>query len=222
MSRRALRHADQFDWDGLQTLILTSLLLIASAGLLLLPSLVRVYRIAKKSFDSAPGSYDCLVFGKQSHKGQIDDEYKQRLAKAAELYRQQPRTLILLGGHTTSGELSEAEMGLRELRRLGLSSNAPIRLEEQSRHTLENLRNARKLHQRHSILISNRYHLARCSLIADNLGLNHRLCAAESALSSDLGTYLKLIIESFFILWFLVGKRWAQLTNNHRMLDRIS
>jgi len=202
MTQRCLRHADHFDWDGLQTFVLTGLLLIASAGLLLLPGLIRTYRTARTTTDCASNMGGCLVFGKQSRNGQIDNEYRQRLAKAAELFRQQPRTLILLGGHTTSGEPSEAEMGLRELRRLGLPDSAPVRLEKQSRHTLENLRNARKLRQHHPVLVSNRYHLARCDLIANSLDMSHSLCAAESELSSDIVTRLKLLKESFFILWF--------------------
>ncbi|MCB1863280.1 MAG: YdcF family protein [Gammaproteobacteria bacterium] len=222
MSRNALRHADRFDWDGLQMLMLTGLLLIVSAGLLILPGFVHVYRTARKANDNAPAGSECLVFGKRSTNGQIDVEYRMRLAKAAELFRQQPRTLILLGGHTTPDGPSEAEMGLRELRRIGLSVNAPIRLEEQSLHTLENLRNARDIHQRHPVLISNRYHLARCSLIAESLGMDHSLCAAEPILPGGPMTYIKLIKESFYILWFQVGKSWARLTNNRRMLDRIT
>jgi vancomycin permeability regulator SanA len=222
MTQRRLRHADHFDWDGLQTLMLTGLLLITTASLLLLPSLIRACRIARQTSDCVPGGYDCLVFGKQSINGQVDDEYRQRLTKAIELFRQRPRTLILLGGHTTCGEPSEAEMGLRELQRLGLPDSAPVLLEQQSRHTLDNLRNARELHQDHPVLISSRYHLARCSLIANNLGMNHTLCAAEPELSGGLATHFKLLKEAFFILWFQVGKGWARLTNNQRMLKRIS
>lgn len=219
---RSLSHAGHFDWDGLQTLILTCLLLIASFGLLLLPSLAYTYRTARetpaRSF--AGGVY--LVFGKRSPDGQVDDEYKQRLEKAAELYHAQPRPLILVGGYTTLGKPSEAAAGLTELRRIGVPDNAKVYLEEASRHTLENLRNARELCATQQILISNRYHLARCSLIATSLGISHVLCAAEAELENSFSTHLKLIKESFFILWFRIGHGWAWLTNNRRMLDRIS
>lgn len=222
MIRHALRYNRQVNWDGIQTLMLTCVLLTASAGLLLLPSLIYVYRAAKRATDDAPAGSECLVFGKRSRNGHIDGEYRLRLAKAAELFRQQPRRLILLGGHTTFGEPSEAAMGQNELWRRGLSTDAPIYLEEQSQHTLENLRNSRTLYQHHPVLISNRYHLARCSMIANSLGMDHSLCAAEPKLPGDFMTYLKLTKESFFILWFQVGKSWALLTNNRRMLDRIS
>lgn len=163
-----------------------------------------------------------LVFGKRSPDGQVDDEYKQRLEKAAELYHAQPRPLILVGGYTTLGKPSEAAAGLTELRRIGVPDNAKVYLEEASRHTLENLRNARELCATQQILISNRYHLARCSLIATSLGISHVLCAAEAELENSFSTHLKLIKESFFILWFRIGHGWAWLTNNRRMLDRIS
>lgn len=217
-----LHNKNYIDWDALFTLTLSVILLICSAGLLLLPSIFYVYRIAFRTNDLITGDGDCLIFGNKPHNGVISTEYRQRLNKALVLYKQQSRTLILLGGFTTIGRLSEAKQGLEELKRLGLPETANVLLEESSLHTLENLRNARDLKPHQPILISNRYHLARCSIIAKSLNLPHRLCAAETQLTISISTLAKIIQEAFFIFWFNIGSNWALLTHNQRMLNRLN
>jgi uncharacterized SAM-binding protein YcdF (DUF218 family) len=213
--------SNYIDWDAIITLTLSVVLLIASGGLLLLPSLFYVYRIAKFTSDQITGDGNCLVFGNKSDDDIISVEYQQRLNKAFVLYQQKTRALILLGGFTIIGKPSEAKQGWEELKRLGLPKEANVLLEEKSLHTLENLRNARDLRPHLPILISNRYHLARCSLIANSLSLSHRLCAAEPQLIISTYTVIKLIQEAFFVFWFNTGRNWAILTHNQRMLNRL-
>ena len=71
-------------------------------------------------------------------------------------------------------------------------------------------------------LISNRYHLARIGLIASSLGIAYRLWPAEDRFAPALRLWPTLIRESVFYLWFVVGKGWATLTGNTRMLARVT
>jgi len=159
--------------------------------------------------------------------GSVDNEYRLRLKKASQLIHEQPGCLVLLlGGTTSAGAPSEAASGLFYLQQYGLPEQSNIRLEEQSKNTLDNLQNARQMLKREKIdqvaLISNRYHLARCQLIANNLKIKHTLCAAESALAINVATLWKLMIEAAYIHWFVVGKNWARLIGNRRMLGRVT
>ena len=169
----------------------------------------------------------CFVFGKRLVAGAADNEYRLRLEKALQLIREQPeRLVLLLGGASSAGATSEAKCGLLYLQQHDLPEQCNIRLEEQSKNTLDNLRNARHMLQREQIgqvaLISNRYHLARCRLIANSLKIEHTLCAAESTWAFNPATLLKLLIEAAYIHWFVVGKNWARLIGNTRMLGRVT
>ncbi len=121
--------------------------------------------------------------------------------------------------------MSEAAYGLRYLKQHGIRPDN-IQLEEQSKNTLDNLKNARQMLQREKItqvtLISNRYHLARCQLIANSLKIKHTLCAAEAALKINPTLLLKLFIEGIYIHWFIVGKYWARIIKSQRMLERVT
>jgi len=215
------------DWDGLWTLLLSILIIIATAAIPLFLTYLHVLRTARSSPESANGCSGCFVFGKKLVDGAVDKEYQLRLERALRLIQQQPECLVLLlGGTTSAGEPSEAESGLLYLQQRGLPGQHNIRLEEQSKNTLDNLRNARQILQQEQLnqvaLISNRYHLARCRLIANSLKIRHTLCAAEPALNCNPEMLLKLFIEAAYIHWFVVGKTWARLTGNGRMLARVT
>ena len=96
-------------------------------------------------------------------------------------------------------------------------------LEDQSRDTLQNLRHARDLLAGDGIdliLLSNRYHLARCLFFAECLGLSGRPCAAESVWSWTAGG--KLLVEAAYLMWVDIGRRWARLIGHRRMLAKVS
>lgn len=57
---------------------------------------------------------------------------------------------------------------------------------------------------------------------ARSLGLCYRLEPAEACLGLDPATLGRLAIESWFYLWFNVGKHWAKVTGNRRMLERVT
>ena len=101
-----------------------------------------------------------------------------------------------------------------------------VRLEHDSRDTLQNLRNARQLlsadESTPAVLLSSRYHLARCALFARSLGISHQLCAAEDQLGWSVSNGLRLLSEAAYMMWVDVGARWARLIGHRRMLARIS
>jgi vancomycin permeability regulator SanA len=166
------------------------------------------------------------VFGRKLRAGAPDRDYRQRLDRAADLFRRDPSLrLLLLGGATTSGGMSEAQAGLNYLLTLGLPRSLAPRLEQSSRHTLENLRHARDLLRGAPpaplILLSSRYHLARCARIAEGLGMTHGLCAAEDRMSFDAATLARCAVEALFLLWYQTGRAWARASGNRAMLGRI-
>lgn len=116
-------------------------------------------------------------------------------------------------------------MAERELRAGGLGVSARITLEDQSRDTLENLRHARLLLRQGEgdvLLLSSRYHLARCSLFARWLGIDHRLCAAEERWAPSWSERGRLLLEAAYMVWVESGRAWARLLRSERMLAKVS
>lgn len=213
------------DWDGLITFLLTLLLIIPTLGIPLLLTLRRVLQTARLTADTTHADL-ILVFGKRLQSGQIDSDYRARLQTAAELMHSHPtRRLLLLGGAASENEISESAAGEQFLISAGVEKQRLLR-EEKSKNTLENLRHARDLLTEQSnpsmALLSNRYHLARIHTMALSLGMDHQLCAAEPCYQSRWSLAPRLLMEAWYILWFLTGKRWARLIHSQRMLDRVT
>jgi uncharacterized SAM-binding protein YcdF (DUF218 family) len=169
-----------------------------------------------------------LVFGKRLLSGRPDADFELRLARLQALRTEHPqvRTLIL-GGRSADDSRSEARAGAEYLEVLAGRKLEDIQLEERSRDTLENLRNAMRALQGSPAslpvtLISNRYHLARCGLLARHLGLHSQLCAAEAHWRWSGQGLLRVCSEAGYICWFAIGKRWIKLIGSERMLSRIS
>ncbi|MFQ6313112.1 ElyC/SanA/YdcF family protein [Lysobacter capsici] len=110
--------------------------------------------------------------------------------------------------------------------RARLSDDAPLRLEQDSRDTLQNLRNARIVlgdgMRSRVTLLSSRYHLARCAWFARHLGYDWELCAAEPRLELGPRMLLRLAGEAAYVCMSDIGARWAKLTGNRRMLSRLT
>ncbi len=210
------------DNDALLVLAISIVVMTASLGMFLwlLFSFV-IYRAKASDCETRiPGSY--LVFGKKLINHAIDQDFQIRLVRLCQLPK---RLTLLMGGKTGDQNQSEAQAGANYLLAHGYPNDL-LQLEESSRTTLENLKQARLLlalqPNQTAIFISNRYHLARCSVLANSLGMEHALCAAETAFSLDLCSLIKCIREAFFLHWFFTGKYWAILTRNQRMLDKIT
>ncbi len=204
---------------------IAALAVLLSGGAVYLYYLWRVCRAALRSSHAPDCGEHLLVFGKRLVDGRPDADYAQRLAHAQRLAARQPaRPMILLGGGAAGS--TEAEVGLRELRALGLPEAVPVRLEDRSLDTLENLRNARAMLAGGAagpvLLLSNRYHLARCLSLARSLGVDALPCAAEARFSLREQRPGRLLQEAAFLCWLEVGTGWARLIRHRRMLDRVS
>ncbi len=204
---------------------------VLSAGLVYLGYFVHVLRIARNA-PCVPERGDCvLLFGKHAPQGRLDRDFEARLDRArAVADALAPVRLVLLGGGAP-GQPSEAEVARTGLFARGLAIDTPLWLEAQSRDTLQNLRNARTLlaAERHAdgarqrvILLSSRYHLARCALFARQLGFDAALCAAEPTLKLGPRMVMRLAGEAAYVFVTDVGARWARLIGHQRMLERLS
>ena len=228
MGSRLIHRMNLFsDRDVLHAGVVAVLACVASAGVVYLGYFLHVWRVARRAPCEA-GQGDCLLlFGKHAPRGEADREFGERLDRAATLWRTQaPRQLVLLGGGPP-GVPSEAEVARAGLLARGLVEDAPWLLEAQSRDTLQNLRHARDLldameHRGRVLLLSSRYHLARCVLLARQLGLDAEPVAAEAKLRHGPRMLLRLGGEAAYVCLSDIGTRWARLIGSRRMLERIT
>jgi len=208
------------DYDALRVLSLSIVIIALTLGAFYMLLLLRVVRIAYNSkmiSTNTNGLY--VVFGKKLINHRPDAEYRARLSC---LVKNDFRSAILMGGYTGTADCSEAQAGLDYLTK-HYHLRQPVYLEQHSCNTLENLKNSRQLINRQRItIISNRYHLARCSTLAQSLGIIHELCAAEPAFNWNLNNLFKCLQEAFYLHWFFCGKYWALMTRNQRMLNKIT
>jgi uncharacterized SAM-binding protein YcdF (DUF218 family) len=135
------------------------------------------------------------------------------------------RVALVVGGRTGTAGVTEAARGRQYLITRGMSPERVL-VEDASRHTLENLRNARSLLMVKDLecctLISNRYHLARCQVIARGLGMDPELCAAEDSFLPTLAMVPRLLLEAYYIHWYRTGALWSRLIHSKKSLARIS
>ena len=227
MTRQAHRLRILRDSDALHGLLIAGLALLLSGGVLYLLYVIRVWNVARRSPAWPELDPDAatrvLLFGKRCDSGEPDNDFAQRIQRALALAgRHSQLELLLLGGgpHPT-----EAEVAARCLRERGLPGSARVTLEDQSRDTLENLRHARALLQSGQgevLLVSSRYHLARCSLFAQWLDIPHRLCAAEEQWAPSWRERGRLLLEAGYMHWVDISRRWARLIGHRRMLAKVS
>lgn len=219
------------DRDVLHAAAVTTAVCVLSAGLVYVGYFVHVLRIARRA-PCLPERGECvLLFGKHAPQGRIDRDFEARLDRAVLLWRQRPPLSVVLLGGGAPDEPSEAELARQGLFARGLAIDAPLRLEAQSRDTLQNLRNARSMMglglrddgtRQRVTLLSSRYHLARCALFARQLGFDAELCAAEPSLRLGPRTVLRLAGEAAYVCLTDIGSRWARLIGHRRMIDRVS
>lgn len=217
------------DTDVLHAAVVAILAVVLSGGLVWLGYLMHVWWIAWRSPVARPGSRVVLVFGRQLVADQPERDYRARLARALMLLRAgQAHRLLLLGGRS-GGTHSEAQAGHRWLQQQGLPADAAVELEQDSVDSLENLRHARGLLQGSDraevmppvALLTSRYHLARCLLLARRLGFDAHPLAAEDTLPCTPRYLARLLMEATYLMWIDLGMRWAQLVGHRRMASRI-
>jgi uncharacterized SAM-binding protein YcdF (DUF218 family) len=175
-------------------------LCLCSAGLLYLRAWQLVFEVARRAPCFADGSV-LLVPGFRLQDDEVPPAYARRLRRACRLWRRD-RRLLLSGVAAGPEQQSEALAGYAFLRDLGLPAHAAVDLDVLARDTAENLAEAqgRVRQGERLVLISNRWHLARCAVLARQLGLPVKLCAAERRWQSDLHAWLAVCREAFAML----------------------
>jgi len=219
------------DGDVWHSLIVTALACALSAGVLYLVYLIRVVVIAERAqCQSEPGAL-LLVFGRRlDANGHPGHEYVARLQRALEILMRQPSQKLMMLGGASGAQVSEAAAGLAWLRAHGLPGAVEVTLEQASNDSLENLRHARVLlcngEPAGSLppvaLLTSRYHLARCLLLARRLGFDGHPVAAEDAMPRTPRYLALLLMEAAYLMWIDLGVRWARLIGHRRMAARIS
>ncbi len=212
-------------------LSLSVLWVLSTLGLVLVWYVAKVYQVAKTA---KPDSLNdiWILFGKQLNENQLDIEFKQRLnAVIDRLSIDNPKSIILQGGITGKNSLSEAQAGQAYLFNssefISLYSDATLLiLEDKSKNTLENLKHTREYLQQAKLplnvtLVSNRYHLLRCSIMAKNMGFSAVCLPAEKEWSLNLTQVYKILLEVSFLNWYCTGRFVSQLFNNERVLNKI-
>ncbi len=223
LGERTILYFRMLEGDGVFTLFLSNLVLIATFCVPLIFCFSRVLHMARgASSDSAPSGL-LVVLGLCLKENRATEDFIVRLDRALLLYRDMDdKKILLLGGVTEGNSVSEAECGRAYLLSRGVPEEN-ICVEDQSRNTLENMRFARPAIKSTGIavFISNRYHLARCSMLAQGMGLEHRLCAAEGEFHMSPEMLFRLAAEAYYLHWYMTGKYWSILTRNRKSLDRI-
>jgi uncharacterized SAM-binding protein YcdF (DUF218 family) len=213
------------DVDLLHSLSVAILACVVSGGLLFVYYFARSLHIARKSPTAMTRARTLLVFGKRLVDERADADYLSRITRAHEqMVAKRCDSVFLLGG--AHAGIAEAVIANEELQRLGVPLGIELVLEQSSIDTLENLRNARDLLASRDpapvALLSSRYHLARCALLARQLGFDVELVAAEDRFVPSFARLRRLVLEAGYILWADVGTRWARLIDNQRMLERVT
>lgn len=220
------------DRDVLHAMAVAGAACVLSAGLVYVGYFVHVLRIARKApclpaWESSERGDCVLLFGKHAPQGRVDVDFAARIQRAAQLWRERPpRSMVLLGGGP-AGQPTEAELARAQLIAHGVAADAPLLIEAESRDTLQNLRNARALlgamaDRGRVVLLSSRYHLARCALFARQLGVDAQLCAAEARFQPTPRNLWRLAGEAGYVCLTDIGTRWARLIGHRRMLARVT
>jgi uncharacterized SAM-binding protein YcdF (DUF218 family) len=208
-------------------LILAVLSLVLSGGLFWLWRVLQIVHTARHAPAQPPNfMHAWIVFGKQLHNDLPDADFQQRLQRILRLTKEVPvpQSIFLLGGKTGSNNVTEAQAAEDYLLISDPNLQPYLLLEEGSRNTLENLKQARDYLPERTLpvaLISNRYHLHRCMVMAKGLGLNPLPVAAEAHWQATASNLLKIALEGFFVHWYHTGAFISKLLNNQRMLNKI-
>jgi len=205
------------------TLALSIAVVTMSCGLTFLISWTIVIKFARLPAARADEADVILVMGSRLNSGKVTREFQSRLAEAARHGGGRP--VIVLGGMATGDGPTEAAAGHGWLVDRGLDSGN-IFMEETSRNSLENLTYARDLIRLHNyrrpLLITSRYHLARSSILANGLGIPHKLSPADHPSMRHPAALVRTLFEALMINWYYVGRTLARITGNSGMLARIS
>lgn len=131
-----------------------------------------------------PSTSDCVIILGCGLYGSTPSSFLMaRLDEGARLYREgYARRIIVSGGMGSGEDITEAEAMRKYLLDMDVDG-ADIITEEKSTSTLTNLEYSRAKMKEHNlttaIVVSNAYHLARCSVIAKRLGIEATFSGVE-------------------------------------------
>ncbi len=215
----------------LHAAVVTLLVFLLSLGLVWIGYLVHVCRMAARSPLAPAQPMTTLVFGRRLVRDAPEKDYQQRLWRVLALMRSRAtERVLLLGGRSEGSLISEAEAGRAWLAQHELPAGVVVQLEQASVDSLENLRHARSLLQEDGpvtrvlppvALVTSRYHLARCQLLARRLGFQSVPIAAEPALVLNRRYVIRLLAESGYLMWIDIGLRWATFIGHRRITARV-
>jgi uncharacterized SAM-binding protein YcdF (DUF218 family) len=214
-------------FDGIAMLAFSIAIILLSGGFTLLISFGHVVWVACRARCDGPNGSRILVLGMRLNTaGEPTPAYRKRLQRALELWSQaQSGKIVVLGGRTAQCAQSEAAAGAAVLRASGVPPEH-IWVEDQSRHTLENLRLYREQlppgADDLALLVTSRFHLARSSMLATGLGIAHAPCAAEARRRPSLRHAPLILFEAVLIHWYITGRTFSGITHNRCMAARIT
>lgn len=121
--------------------------------------------------------------------------FVERIRHAVNLYHAgKVRKLIFTGGTPKAGFPTEAEVGARWAKKNGVPAR-DILVDNTSRNTVENLRNAAQLARQHQlytfVVVSDPYHMARAALMAEDLGLSAQMSPTPTSRFNTANAYNK-------------------------------
>lgn len=216
--------AQQIGLDGLWTFLLSNLLIVVTLGLTVCPAFFHVISSAIRAKGRSKHK-TILILGERLKNNAPGRNYITRLERAYTIFSSYKTDCIfIVGGVTGKATISESASGKAYLLRKQIPESI-LYIEDESQHTLENLKNVRDMLTESQIdsvgIITNRFHLARASVLATGLGINHDVCAAEEDFEHTAKQWLLMIREAYFIHWYFTGKYWSILINNKASLERI-
>lgn len=225
-----IRKLQSIGWHGIAMLMLSTLIIFITCGLTYLALLVRILRVAVKSPAHINPCPCVVVPGMRLDNDKVNHEFKLRLDRVVSLNSSNSEktdhsTLVfVLGGVTDGNNLSEAEAGANYLQSQGIKRQNIV-LEEKSNNTLENFRFAKSLMEEKQtnetvVIVTTRYHLARCSIFASSLEIKHTLCGADSRFVPTLKNMFCVLMEGYNLHWHFTWWYWSVLTGNEEMLGR--
>ncbi|WP_101757484.1 YdcF family protein [Oceanicoccus sp. KOV_DT_Chl] len=192
------------------TLLLTAIVIVGSLGASYILVLWWTLRRASQAPNGCEitGEFAYVVPGKQLKNDLVDDDFSLRLQHCWQLWQQHSAEIYLLGGSRNAATITEAQAGKNWLEKQGVPSSQ-ITLEQRSKHSLENLWQLRALvtAEQKLVLVSNRYHLPRLSLMASALAMRIHLVAAEPVMNYSPGYWLRWLKEAFYIHWFYLSSK---------------
>jgi len=211
--------------DGTFTLLLSTVIIVCSLGITYLLSWYRVYRLARTTPTQCKTCEIIVVHGMKLTNNKINRDFTSRLDRASKIHQAHQAYILILGGITGKNTISEAEAGKHYLTAKGINPEFII-MESNSRHTLENLKEARQLITKMGIkkssLLSNRYHLARIFALATGMKMKITLIAAEDNCILSITNLIRLSLEAVYLHWYYTGKYWSYASRNKHSIDRIS